>query len=79
LLCCCVSFVAYRWLYSNQLTALPPQLGQLQRLRKLWADRNQLASVPNELGDCAELQVNFELIHEYGQHSNSVYFCYYVK
>jgi hypothetical protein len=47
-----------RWLYSNRLTALPPQLGQLQRLRKLWADRNQLASVPDELGNCSELQVN---------------------
>jgi Leucine-rich repeat (LRR) protein len=43
---------------SNQLTALPPELGQLQRLRKLWADRNQLASVPDELGNCGELQVH---------------------
>lgn len=52
----------YRWLYSNQLTELPPQLGQLQRLRKLWADRNQLSSVPEALGNCAELQVGYAVV-----------------
>lgn len=48
----------HRWLYSNHLTSLPAELGQLQRLRKLWADSNQLTALPEELGQCSELQVS---------------------
>eukprot|EP00879_Flechtneria_rotunda_P016862 GHRR01017651.1.p1 GENE.GHRR01017651.1~~GHRR01017651.1.p1 ORF type:complete len:193 (+),score=58.59 GHRR01017651.1:572-1150(+) len=52
---CCPAPV-YRWLYSNQLTSLPPQLGKLRQLRKLWVDRNKLTAVPEQLGDCSALQ-----------------------
>ena len=49
--------VVCRWLYSNQLKKLPPQIGKMSQLRKLWLDGNQLTQLPDELGDCTALQV----------------------
>jgi Leucine-rich repeat (LRR) protein len=46
-----------RWLYSNKLRAIPPEIGRMSQLRKLWLDSNQLTQLPEELGDCTALQV----------------------
>ena len=42
---------------SNQLTSVPPELGQLANLQYLSAPNNQLTSVPPELGQLANLQL----------------------
>ena len=39
------------WLDGNQLTALPPEIGQLTNLRKLRLDGNRLTALPRELAD----------------------------
>ncbi len=36
----------YRWLYNNRLTRVPPELGQLSQLKRLWLDRNRLECLP---------------------------------
>jgi Leucine-rich repeat (LRR) protein len=38
-------------LNNNQLTALPPEIGQLTNLRGLALDGNQLTALPRELAD----------------------------
>lgn len=55
--CCCRHGTPHRWLYSNKLRVLPPEIGRMRELRKLWLDSNQLTQLPEELGDCAALQV----------------------
>lgn len=40
-----------------QLSNLPPEIGQLKRLRVLFAYRNRLIEVPEELGACTQLEV----------------------
>lgn len=47
-----------RWLFCNQLRSLPPELGKLTGLKKLWLDRNQLEELPDGLfKDMSQLQV----------------------
>lgn len=41
-----------------QLSRLPAEIGQLKRLRVLFAYRNRLSDVPEELGACTQLEVN---------------------
>ena len=43
-------------MYSNQLTSVPPELGRLGALKRLWLDRNQLQTVPRELTQLTSLQ-----------------------
>ena len=40
-----------------QLSSLPAEIGQLRRLRVLFAYRNRLTEVPEELGNCTQLEV----------------------
>lgn len=40
-----------------QLSSLPAEIGQLTRLRVLFAYRNRLTEVPEELGACTQLEV----------------------
>jgi len=40
-----------------QLSSLPAEIGQLRRLRVLFAYRNRLTEVPEELGACTQLEV----------------------
>lgn len=40
-----------------QLGSLPAEIGQLTRLRVLFAYRNQLTELPEELGACTQLEV----------------------
>ncbi|MSP13971.1 MAG: hypothetical protein EXR62_13575, partial [Chloroflexi bacterium] len=44
------------WLDSNQLTSVPPELGQLANLQTLWLDSNQLTSVPRSLAGLVNLK-----------------------
>lgn len=44
------------WLYSNQLSSVPPEIGRLTGLKRLWLDRNQLRTVPRELAQLTNLQ-----------------------
>jgi Leucine-rich repeat (LRR) protein len=41
---------------GNQLTALPPEIGQLTNLRQLALDGNQLSALPPEIGQLTRLQ-----------------------
>ena len=43
------------WLHDNQLTAIPPEIGQLQNLTELSLDINQLTSIPPEIGQLQNL------------------------
>ena len=36
---------------------MPPELGRLGRLKRLWLDRNALRDLPEELGQLGNLQV----------------------
>ncbi|XP_031690878.1 leucine-rich repeat-containing protein 30-like [Oncorhynchus kisutch] len=45
------------WGIQNQLTSLPPEIGQLRHLRVLFCYSNQLTEVPEELGNCTRLEV----------------------
>ena len=40
----------------NQLTALPPEIGQLTSLRDLTLDGNQLTALPPEIAQLAKLR-----------------------
>lgn len=45
------------WLYSNRLESVPPSIGRLTALKRLWLDRNDtLTSVPRELALLTNLQ-----------------------
>ena len=33
------------WLYSNELTQVPPEVGALHHLRRLWLERNKVRCV----------------------------------
>eukprot|EP00741_Cyanophora_paradoxa_P004883 tig00000841_g4738.t1 len=44
------------WLQSNQLTALPPEIGRLSALQVLDVSFNQLTALPPEIGRLAALQ-----------------------
>lgn len=44
-------------LFRVQLSSLPAEIGQLQKLRVLFAYRNRLTEVPEELGACTKLEV----------------------
>ncbi|KAH9076035.1 hypothetical protein Ae201684P_012525 [Aphanomyces euteiches] len=51
----------------NQLTHLPPDIGGLQKLKKLFAQNNQLRSLPMSLMSCSKLEelfVQFNSIRE---------------
>lgn len=49
-----------------QLSSLPAEIGQLKRLRVLFAYRNRLTEVPEELGACTQLEVfNYVLIFKW--------------
>lgn len=50
-LCCCCR--------CEQLSSLPAEIGQLRRLRVLFAYRNMLTEVPEELGACTQLEVGY--------------------
>jgi internalin A len=43
-------------LYDNQLNSLPPEIGQLTKLRDLYLHNNQLTSLPSEIGLLTNLQ-----------------------
>ena len=43
-------------LYSNQLAALPAEIGQLTNLQTLWLYNNQLAALPAEIGQLTKLR-----------------------
>jgi hypothetical protein len=49
---------ARSWLYENQLTAVPPELGDLRNLKRLWLDRNKIKHLPADLAKCDKLQVS---------------------
>ncbi|KAG9403868.1 hypothetical protein AC1031_005362 [Aphanomyces cochlioides] len=52
---------------QNQLTHLPPDIGGLQKLKKLFAQNNQLRSLPMSLMSCSKLEelfVQFNSIRE---------------
>ena len=53
----CPTCLPPRWLYSNQLTSVPPEIGELTELRRLWLDRNQLTHLPKEISKLTRLQV----------------------
>ena len=38
-------------LRHDQLTALPPEIGQLTKLRRMWLDADQLTALPREVAD----------------------------
>ena len=38
------------FLYSNQLTSIPAEIGNLQKLKNLYLETNQLTSIPAEIG-----------------------------
>lgn len=48
-----------------QLGSLPAEIGQLRRLRVLFAYRNRLTEVPEELGACTQLEVVQVLLRDY--------------
>ncbi|KAH8652559.1 glucose-repressible alcohol dehydrogenase transcriptional effector [Xylariales sp. PMI_506] len=50
------SFVEELYLPSNNLTYLPPTIGQLRKLRHLDISHNQLTQLPAELGMCTPLR-----------------------
>ncbi|MFX0087212.1 MAG: leucine-rich repeat domain-containing protein, partial [Candidatus Hodarchaeota archaeon] len=41
----------------NQLTTLPPEIGQLSQLQILSLDENQLTTLPPEIGQLPQLQI----------------------
>ena len=43
-------------LLSNELTLLPPEIGNLTNLQKLELEYNQLTSLPPEIGNLTNLQ-----------------------
>ncbi|KAG9472544.1 hypothetical protein GDO78_018831 [Eleutherodactylus coqui] len=43
-------------LHDNQITSLPPDIGQLKSLRVLNVERNVLRSLPDSIGDLVQLQ-----------------------
>ena len=43
------------WLKSNQLTSIPPEIGQLTNLTGLSLESNQLTSIPPEIGQLTNL------------------------
>ena len=66
-------------LNENQLTSIPPELGQLVNLQELDLEDNQLTSIPSELGQLSNLKylylTNNQLVSipkELGQLSNLV-------
>ena len=50
------TFFLCRWLYSNQITSLPVEMGRLKSLKKLWLDHNLIEDLPAELSALANLQ-----------------------
>lgn len=44
-------------LQNLDLTAVPPEIGQLTSLKKLWLDRNQLTTLPPEIGRLGDLRL----------------------
>lgn len=47
----------FLWLSRNELKQIPPQIGNLKKLKWLDASDNKLTTLPEELGDCLSLQV----------------------
>ena len=62
-----------RWLYSNQLTRVPVEMGRLTNLKRLWMDHNQLQELPEGLfGGLSNLQVGVGRLHtDQSSHSAS--------
>ena len=44
------------WLWDNQLTSIPAEIGQLNNLKVLSLDRNRLTSIPPEIGQLKNLE-----------------------
>ena len=60
-------FTSARWLYSNQIRALPAEFGRLTNLKKLWLDHNLLQELPPELSRLSNLQVGLSYIQAIGR------------
>jgi hypothetical protein len=43
-------------LYKNKLSALPPEIGNLQHIRKLTFSSNNLRGLPDEIAACSTLE-----------------------
>jgi hypothetical protein len=46
-----------RWLYENRLERVPPEIGRLKQLQRLWLDRNVLVELTPAIAGCDKLQV----------------------
>ena len=44
-----VSFIEELYLYGNRVSTLPPEVGNLKKLRKLALNENMLTDLPSEL------------------------------
>ncbi len=45
------------WLYTNELTTVPPEMGNLRALKRLWLEHNRITTLPKELINMGNLQV----------------------
>jgi Leucine-rich repeat (LRR) protein len=43
--------------FKNQLTSLPPEIGELVNLEKLYVSSNQLTSLPSDIGKLVNLEI----------------------
>ena len=46
-------------LSNNQLSSIPPEIGQLSMLQELYLDNNHLSSIPPEIGQLGMLNTSF--------------------